>query len=68
MKKCSHWVMQGRVEDIKANSGAQVIRREEGRWSGPLQGASWGEKGAPRCPVTLLFRGWNRGNLEAVLC
>lgn len=31
-------------------------------------GGRLGEKGAPSCPVTLLFRGWNRGNLEAVLC
>lgn len=30
-------------------------------------GGRLGEKGAPSCPVTLLFRGWNRGNLEAVL-
>lgn len=34
MKKCSHRVMQGRLEAIKANSGAQVICREKGRRGG----------------------------------
>ena len=74
MKKCSHWVMQGRLKAIKANSGAQVICREEGGWGEPLQGASWEsrEQGTGSCPVpllfwTLLFWGWNRGNV-GLLC
>lgn len=56
MKKCSHWVMQGRLEAIKTNSGAQVTHWEEVRRGGLYRGSAVRE-GSTELPCHLAVLG-----------